>query len=135
MDLITETRGTPVITMLKIHLSWNDVLSVICSDWQYFFLLFRTEYNEIKDKPGDSLYVRCGFDRSGNEMTDPPQLSFTKDDVLYVDNTMFSGVPGQWRAWRLDGEGHRQQVGVIPSKYKVEEELLLKRGAGDPLEG
>lgn len=48
---------------------------------------------------------------------------------------MFSGVPGQWRAWRLDGEGHRQQVGVIPSKYKVEEELLLKRGAGDPLEG
>lgn len=63
--------------------------------------------------------MRCCFDRSGNELTDPPQLSFTKDDVLYVDNTMFNGVPGQWRAWRLDNEGHRQQCGVIPSKYKV----------------
>ncbi|KAJ3662868.1 hypothetical protein Zmor_007188 [Zophobas morio] len=88
-------------------------------------------YNEIKDKPGDSLYVRCGFDRSGNELTEPPQLAFSKDDVLYVDNTMFNGVPGQWRAWRLDGEGRRQQCGVIPSKYKVEEEALLRRGA-DP---
>ncbi|XP_044252659.1 disks large homolog 5 [Tribolium madens] len=86
-------------------------------------------YNEIKDKPGDSLYVRCGFDRSGNEHTEPPQLAFAKDDVLYVDNTMFNGVPGQWRAWRLDNEGRRQQCGVIPSKYKVEEEMLLRRGA------
>lgn len=92
------------------------------------------KYNEIKDKPGDSLYVRCGFDRSGNEMTEPPQFSFSKDEVLYVDNTMFNGVPGQWRAWKLDGEGHRQQCGIIPSKYKVEEELLLRRGAGDPSE-
>jgi hypothetical protein len=88
-------------------------------------------YNDIKDKPGDSLYVRCGFDRSGSDQTEPPQLAFAKDDVLYVDNTMFNGVPGQWRAWRLDGEGRRQQCGVIPSKYKVEEELLLRRGA-DP---
>ncbi|XP_050299121.1 disks large homolog 5 [Anthonomus grandis grandis] len=92
------------------------------------------KYKEIKDNPGDSLYVRCGFDRSGNELTDPPQLSFNKDDVLYVDNTMFNGVPGQWRAWKLDGEGHRQQCGVIPSKYKVEEEMLLRRGGGDALE-
>ncbi|XP_060523057.1 disks large homolog 5 [Cylas formicarius] len=93
------------------------------------------KYNEIKDKPGDSLYVRCGFDRSGNDLTEPPELFFCKDDVLYVDNTMFNGVPGQWRAWRLDGDGHRQQCGVIPSKYKVEEELLLRRGAGDSIEG
>lgn len=67
-------------------------------------------------------------------MTEPPQFSFSKDEVLYVDNTMFNGVPGQWRAWKLDGEGHRQQCGIIPSKYKVEEELLLRRGAGDPSE-
>ncbi|CAG9767331.1 unnamed protein product [Ceutorhynchus assimilis] len=92
------------------------------------------KYKEIKDNPGDSLYVRCGFDRSGNELTDPPQLTFNKDDVLYVDNTMFNGVPGQWRAWRLDGEGHRQLCGVIPSKYKIEEEMLLRRGGGDALE-
>ncbi|XP_017769494.1 PREDICTED: disks large homolog 5 [Nicrophorus vespilloides] len=88
-------------------------------------------YNEIKDKPGDSLYVRCGFDRTGSEVADNLQLCFNKDDVLYVDNTMFNGVPGHWRAWKLDSEGHRQQCGIIPSKYKVEEELLLRRSSGD----
>lgn len=97
--------------------------------------MFILEYNEIKDKPGDSLYVRCGFDNSGNDRTEPPQLAFCKDDVLYVDNTMFNGAPGQWRAWRLDSEGHRQQCGVIPSKYKVEEDILLRRGAGDTVDG
>lgn len=75
-------------------------------------------YNEVKDKPGDSLYVKCGFDRSGSEVTDNLQLCFNKDDVLYVDNTMFNGIPGHWRAWKLDSEGHRQQCGIIPSKYK-----------------
>ncbi|XP_044760440.1 disks large homolog 5 isoform X2 [Coccinella septempunctata] len=88
-------------------------------------------YHEIKDKPGDSLYVRCGFDRAGDEHTEPPQLQFNRDDVLYVDNTMFNGVPGQWRAWRLDADGHRQHCGVVPSKYKVEEELLLRRSAAE----
>lgn len=88
-------------------------------------------YHEIKDKPGDSLYVRCGFDRAGDEHTEPPQLQCNRDDVLYVDNTMFNGVPGQWRAWRLDADGHRQHCGVVPSKYKVEEELLLRRSAAD----
>ncbi|XP_018325504.1 disks large homolog 5 [Agrilus planipennis] len=91
-------------------------------------------YNEIKDKPGDSLYIRCLFDRSGSELSDNLQLCFNKDDILYVDNTMFNGVPGHWRAWKLDSEGQKQQCGIIPNKYKVEEELLLKRSTGD-LEG
>lgn len=51
-------------------------------------------------------------------MTDNLQLCFNKDDVLYVDNTMFNGIPGHWRAWKLDSEGLRQQCGIIPSKYK-----------------
>ncbi|KAK9686089.1 Guanylate kinase [Popillia japonica] len=88
-------------------------------------------YNEVKDKPGDSLYIRCCFDRSGSDLTDNLQLCFNKDDVLYVDNTMFNGIPGHWRAWKLDSEGLRQQCGIIPSKYKVEEELLVRRSSGD----
>lgn len=90
-------------------------------------------YNEIQDKPGDSFYVRCGFDRSGSEITDNMQLCFNKDEVLYVDNTMlmYNSSPGYWRAWKLDSEGHREMCGVIPSKYKVEEELLLRRSSGD----
>ena len=41
-----------------------------------------------------------------------------KDDVLYVDITMFQGVSGHWRAWKLDEYGHRLQCGIIPSQMK-----------------
>lgn len=77
-------------------------------------LLFAIEFNAIKDKPGDSFYIRVGFDRT--EAGDG-ELTFKKDEVLYVDNTMCRG-PGQWRAWKLDEHGHRIQVGVIPSQLK-----------------
>jgi len=49
---------------------------------------------------------------------DPQQLTFLKDEILYVDNTMFNGKPGRWRAWKVDAEGHRRVWGIIPSKYK-----------------
>ncbi|KAI5755793.1 hypothetical protein M8J77_019736 [Diaphorina citri] len=87
-------------------------------------------YNEVKDKPGDSFYMRALFSRTG-DLGDALQLRFHKDDILYVDNTMFNGVPGHWRAWLVDADGFRQQCGIIPSKYKVEEELLLRRSLGD----
>ncbi|XP_020294880.1 disks large homolog 5-like isoform X3 [Pseudomyrmex gracilis] len=87
-------------------------------------------YNEVKDKPGDSFYVKALFDRTG-EVGDSLQLRFNKDDILYVDNTMFNGTPGHWRAWIVDQTGRRQTCGIIPSKYKVEEELLLRRSLGD----
>ncbi|XP_034934534.1 disks large homolog 5 isoform X2 [Chelonus insularis] len=87
-------------------------------------------YNEVKDKPGDSFYVKAMFDRVG-EVGDSLQLRFNKDDILYVDNTMFNGTPGHWRAWLVDQSGRRQQCGIIPSKFKIEEELLLRRSLGD----
>lgn len=74
------------------------------------------EFNQIKDKPGDSFYIRVGFDRSLD--LNESELSFGKDDVLYVDNTMFRGVSGHWRAWKLDEYGHRLQCGIIPSQMK-----------------
>lgn len=46
------------------------------------------------------------------------ELTFGKDDVLYVDITMFRGVSGHWRAWKLDEYGHRLQCGIIPSQMK-----------------
>lgn len=44
---------------------------------------------------------------------------------------MFNGVPGLWRAWLIDQEGQKVKCGVIPSKYKVEEELLMRRSLTD----
>ena len=91
---------------------------------------FVTEYNMIKDQPGDSYFVRAMFSRClptyhGHDGS--PQLAFKKDDILYIDNTMYNGVPGNWSAWIVDVEGKRGQWGIIPSKYKVDEELLMKR--------
>ncbi|CAI6367682.1 unnamed protein product [Macrosiphum euphorbiae] len=95
------------------------------------------KYNEIKDKPGDSFFIRALFDRTielSDAGSNSSQLQFRKDDVLYVDNTMYNGVPGNWRAWLVDHNGYKQQVGIIPSKYKVEEELVIRRSGGE-LEG
>lgn len=80
-----------------------------------------TGYHEIKDKPGDSFFIRAQFDRiieSNDGASNTSQLGFRKDDVLYVDNTMYNGVPGNWRAWVVDNYGNKKKVGIIPSKHK-----------------
>ena len=79
-----------------------------------------SEYNMIKDQPGDAYFVRSMFDRNPvDDYGDPPHLSFAKDDILYIDNTMYNGVPGNWSAWFVNQEGKTTQWGIIPSKYKV----------------
>lgn len=78
---------------------------------------FFAGYNQFKDKPGDSFYIRALFDRTG-DLGDKHQMQFRKDDILFVDNTMLNGVPGNWRAWLIDQDGYHQQCGIIPSKYK-----------------
>ncbi|XP_050347705.1 disks large homolog 5 isoform X1 [Nymphalis io] len=92
------------------------------------------QYHEIKDKPGDAFYIRAGFDRCakitsiGMDTIDEYSLWFRKDEVLFVDNTLFNGAPGLWRAWQLDCKGVKRHWGTIPSKFKVEE--ILRRSAG-----
>ena len=68
------------------------------------------------------------FDRLPDPNSDPRQLSFRKDDILYIDNTMYQGTPGQWSAFLVGSDGIPDQDGwgVVPSKYKVEEELVSK---------
>lgn len=39
-----------------------------------------------------------------------------------MDNTLFMGVSGRWRAWRVDHEGRQRQCGIIPSQWRIEEE-------------
>ncbi|XP_066956131.1 disks large homolog 5 isoform X2 [Macrobrachium rosenbergii] len=87
-------------------------------------------YEEIQDKPGDSFYIRALFDRLGDG-GDSTELRFRKDDILYVDDTMFNHVRGLWHAWIVDEDGHKRQRGTVPSKDKVEEEMRLHRSSGD----
>ncbi|XP_045500224.1 disks large homolog 5 [Colias croceus] len=95
------------------------------------------QYHEIKDKPGDAFYIRAGFDRCakitsiGMDTIDEYSLWFRKDEVLFVDNTLFNGAPGLWRAWQLDCKGVKRHWGTIPSKFKVEEILRRSMGALD----
>lgn len=44
-------------------------------------------------------------------------LSFKKDDILYVDDTLPKGSFGTWMAWQLDENAQQIQRGQIPSKY------------------
>lgn len=45
------------------------------------------------------------------------ELSFKKDDILYVDDTLPQGTFGSWMAWQLDENAQKMQRGQIPSKY------------------
>ena len=88
--------------------NFNDKLSISEESYALLLIVFFlfTEYEVIKDQPGDSYYVRAMFDRLPDPQAGPHQLSFRKDDILFIDNTMYNGVPGHWSAWLVDlGKG------------------------------
>ncbi|KRY37187.1 Disks large -like protein 5, partial [Trichinella spiralis] len=85
-------------------------------------------YQKCKRGAGDSFYVRVTVDRQA-ENTD--ELSFRSGDILRVDNTVFNGVAGLWRAWLVDQEGRERSCGIIPSKNRLEEEFLFKRSGSE----
>ncbi|XP_028405044.1 disks large homolog 5-like isoform X2 [Dendronephthya gigantea] len=90
------------------------------------------KYNVIKDHPGDSLYVRAMFD---NPATHKDQLSFKKDDILYITDTLYNGHVGNWKAWVVNKEDAQQrECGMIPSRMKADQIVLLRLSVaqGDP---
>ncbi|KAM3913520.1 disks large homolog 5 isoform 2-T2 [Leptodactylus fuscus] len=78
------------------------------------------EFNKIKDQPGDGFYIRALYDRQAEH---PQELSFKKDDILYVDDTLPQGVFGTWMGWQLDENAQKLERGQIPSKYMMEQEF------------
>ncbi|ELW61458.1 Disks large like protein 5 [Tupaia chinensis] len=72
------------------------------------------EFSKIKSLPGDSFYIRALYDRLAEV---EHELSFKKDDILYVDDTLPQGTFGSWMAWQLDENAQKIQRGQIPSKY------------------
>lgn len=58
--------------------------------------------------------TRALYDRVGEAEGD---LSFKKDDILYVDESLPKGIFGTWMAWQLDENAQQIQRGQIPSKY------------------
>uniref|UniRef100_A0A182QL01 Discs large MAGUK scaffold protein 5 n=1 Tax=Anopheles farauti TaxID=69004 RepID=A0A182QL01_9DIPT len=126
-DQILEFNGTDMRRSTAEHAALEIAKP---ADHVKVLVLYNIQkFNQIKDKPGDALYIRVGFDRNCDQ--GDSELSFAKDEVLFVDNTMFGGIPGKWRAWKLDEYGHKRQCGIIPNKLKVEEELRLLGDPGD----
>ncbi|XP_071986062.1 disks large homolog 5 isoform X7 [Engystomops pustulosus] len=78
------------------------------------------EFNKVKEQPGDGFYVRALYDRQAEQ---PQELSFKKDDILYVDDTLPQGVFGTWMGWQLDENAQKLERGQIPSKYMMEQEF------------
>ncbi|XP_045147635.1 disks large homolog 5 [Echinops telfairi] len=78
------------------------------------------ELARVKGLPGDGFYIRALYDRSAEV---EHELSFKKDDILYVDDTLPQGAFGYWMAWQLDENAQKIQRGQIPSKYVMDQEF------------
>ncbi|XP_072612448.1 disks large homolog 5 isoform X9 [Vulpes vulpes] len=78
------------------------------------------EFTKVKGLPGDSFYIRALYDRLAEV---EHELSFKKDDILYIDDTLPQGTFGSWMAWQLDENAQKMQRGQIPSKYVMDQEF------------
>ncbi|XP_038148825.1 disks large homolog 5a isoform X2 [Cyprinodon tularosa] len=81
------------------------------------------DFSSVKDVPGDGFYIRALYDRVGEAEGD---LSFKKDDILYVDESLPKGSFGTWMAWQLDENAQQIQRGQIPSKYMIDQEFYRR---------
>uniref|UniRef100_A0A3Q3L2N9 Discs, large homolog 5a (Drosophila) n=1 Tax=Labrus bergylta TaxID=56723 RepID=A0A3Q3L2N9_9LABR len=86
------------------------------------------DFSALKDVPGDGFYIRALYDRVGEAEGD---LSFKKDDILYVDESLPKGSFGTWMAWQLDENAQQIQRGQIPSKYMMDQEFYRRHSVTD----
>ncbi|XP_073723345.1 disks large homolog 5 [Misgurnus anguillicaudatus] len=77
------------------------------------------QFRKIKDTPGDGFYIRALFDHVGGS---DQELSFKKDDILYVDDTLPRGNFGYWLAWQLDENAQKLVHGHVPSKCMIDQD-------------
>ncbi|XP_047233002.1 disks large homolog 5-like isoform X4 [Girardinichthys multiradiatus] len=83
---------------------------------------------EIKESQGDGFFIRALYERGAEA---EQELSFKKDDILYVEDTLPNGNFGFWMAWQLDENAQRLEKGQIPSKYMMDQEFYRRNGMAD----
>uniref|UniRef100_A0A9J7XD59 Discs large MAGUK scaffold protein 5 n=1 Tax=Cyprinus carpio carpio TaxID=630221 RepID=A0A9J7XD59_CYPCA len=76
-------------------------------------------FRRVKDALGDGFYIRALFDHVGDL---EQELSFKKDDILYVDDTLPGGNLGYWLAWQLDENAQKLVRGHVPSKCMMDQD-------------
>uniref|UniRef100_A0A3Q1JS09 Discs, large homolog 5b (Drosophila), tandem duplicate 1 n=1 Tax=Anabas testudineus TaxID=64144 RepID=A0A3Q1JS09_ANATE len=82
----------------------------------------------IKESHGDGFFIRALYDRVAEV---EQELSFKKDDILYVEDTLPNGCFGYWVAWQLDENAQRLMTGQIPSKYMMDQEFYRRHCMAD----
>uniref|UniRef100_A0A8C7XJX0 Discs, large homolog 5b (Drosophila), tandem duplicate 1 n=1 Tax=Oryzias sinensis TaxID=183150 RepID=A0A8C7XJX0_9TELE len=83
---------------------------------------------DIRETHGDGFFVRALYERVAEA---EQELSFKKDDILYVEDTLPNGNFGFWMAWQLDENAQRLLKGQIPSKYMMDQEFYRRHGMTD----
>uniref|UniRef100_A0A672GZB6 Discs, large homolog 5b (Drosophila), tandem duplicate 1 n=1 Tax=Salarias fasciatus TaxID=181472 RepID=A0A672GZB6_SALFA len=82
----------------------------------------------IKETPGDGFFIRALYERVAEV---EQELSFKKDDILYVEDTLPNGNFGYWMAWQLDEKAQKLEKGQIPSKYMMDQEFYRRHSMID----
>nr|XP_033467527.1 disks large homolog 5-like isoform X1 [Epinephelus lanceolatus] len=82
----------------------------------------------IKEAPGDGFFIRALYERVAEV---EQELSFKKDDILYVEDTLPNGNFGYWMAWQLDEKAQKLEKGQIPSKYMMDQEFYRRHSMAD----
>lgn len=82
------------------------------------------KYNKVQNIPGDRFFIRANFTRTAEG---EGELDFHKDDILVVENTVHRGTLGLWLAWVVDEHGNKIRPGTIPSRLRLEDEIVLRR--------
>lgn len=93
---------------------------------EYFRLIVQyniTKYNSVQGLNGDAVYIRALVDFTGKL---EEQLSFKKDDILFVSNTLYNNDLGMWGAHHVDDYGKKTISGCIPSKSSLAMQLFLR---------
>ncbi|KAK6328397.1 hypothetical protein J4Q44_G00003750 [Coregonus suidteri] len=86
------------------------------------------EFTMLKDSPGDGFYIRALYERVAEMEL---ELSFKKDDILYIEDTLPKGNFGFWMAWKLDESARKLARGQVPSKYMMDQELYRRHSMPD----
>ncbi|XP_059176195.1 disks large homolog 5-like isoform X2 [Physella acuta] len=95
-----------------------------CATLQLCVFYNMAKYKKIQHGPCDSFYIRANFERTSER---EEELSFHKDDILYVENSLYKQQLGTWYAWLVNDQGNKVKAGIIPSRIRLEDEMVLRR--------
>ncbi|XP_038639162.1 disks large homolog 5a isoform X7 [Scyliorhinus canicula] len=125
-DKLLEYNGTDMrnVTAEQAYVEMLKPTEAISVKAQYRI----EEFNKIRDEAGDGFYIRALYDRVAEMEHD---LSFKKDDILYVDDTLPQGNFGYWMAWQLDENAQKLERGQIPSKYMMDQEFCRRHSMSE----